>query len=346
MRVLVIKTSSLGDIIHTLPALSDAKLHFPEITFDWVVEESFREVPAWHPAVRRIIPVALRRWRKEKWSTEKRKEIQNFIKILRQEKYDYVIDAQGLMKSVLLTLLSRGTKRIGLSWKSAREPLASLFYQKRAVVPWEQHAVVRARALFGKALGYSVPQSVANYGIDNERLSSLGAEKPYFVFLHGTTWTTKHWPESYWVELAGIVAKAGFNIQLLWGNESELQRAKRIAASTSSAIVAPTKMSLTEVAGVLAKARGIVTVDTGLGHLVAALGVPTVSLYGPTDPKLSGTLGERQTLLAADFPCAPCFSRECIYQGEKEDVDPPCFGSLTPAKVWKHMNVQLAEVML
>ena len=120
MQVLVIKTSSLGDIIHTLPALSDAKLRFPKITFDWVVEESFREVPAWHPAVKRIIPVALRRWRKEKWGIEKKKEIHNFIKTLRQEKYDYIIDAQGLMKSVLLILLSRGTKRIGFSWKSAR----------------------------------------------------------------------------------------------------------------------------------------------------------------------------------------------------------------------------------
>jgi heptosyltransferase-1 len=336
MRVLVVKTSSLGDIIHTLPALTDAKRARPEIVFDWVVEEAFQEIPMWHMAVDRIIPVALRRWRRNKWKAFRSGEIRNFLKQIRQQKYDYVIDAQGLLKSVAVTMLSRGALRAGFSWKSAREPLASLFYQKRVVVPWEQHAVVRARALLAKALDYVVPTTVADYGIERSRLAVAKLQHPYFVFLHGTTWDTKHWPETYWIELAKIVARAGYAIQLLWGNEVELARAKKIASIVSQAVVVPNKLKLSEVAGVLANAQGIVTVDTGLGHLAAALGVSTVSLYGPTDPKRSGTWGERQIHLAADFCCAPCFSRVCTYKGDKI-TDPPCFASLTPAIVWQHL---------
>jgi len=343
MRVLVVKTSSLGDIIHTLPALSDAKRIYPEITFDWVVEEPFQEIPKWHTAVEQVIPVALRRWRKNKWKAVHSGELKNFIKHIRQQKYDHIIDAQGLLKSVLITLISRSSSKIGLSWKSVREPLASIFYQKRAVVPWEQHAVVRARALFANALNYEIPTHIADYGIDNQRLSSCNLQQPYCVFLHGTTWDTKHWPETYWIELAKIAAKSGYSIQLLWGNEIELARANRIAAVVPEAIVIPNKLKLSEVASILAQAKGIVTVDTGLGHLAAALSVPTVSLYGPTDPKRSGTWGQRQIHLSPDFSCAPCFGRVCAYKGEKT-VEPPCFADLTPTKVWQHLVQQLGGI--
>ena len=343
MRVLVVKTSSLGDVIHTLPALSDAKCVYPEITFDWVVEEPFQEIPKWHVAVERVIPVALRRWRKNKWKAVQTGEIKNFIRQIRQQKYDYIIDAQGLLKSVAITLIGKGRSKIGYSWNSIREPFASLFYQKRAVVAWEQHAVVRARALFAQALGYENSEHIADYGIDIKRLASYELQQPYCVFLHGTTWDTKHWPDTYWIELAKIVVKAGYFIQLLWGNDVELTRAKKIAAIVPQAIVIPNKLKLNEVAGVLANAKGIVTVDTGLGHLAAALSVPTVSLYGPTDPKRSGTWGQKQIHLSPDFSCAPCFGRTCNYKGEKA-IDPPCFASLTPAKVWQHLVRQLDEV--
>jgi heptosyltransferase-1 len=336
MRVLIVKTSSLGDIIHTLPALSDAVRHYPEITFDWVVEEAFQEVPTWHPAVKRIIPVALRRWRKNWFLAWRKGEIQSFIKNLRQEKYDYIIDVQGLLKSTLLAFLSRG-KRIGLSWHSARESFASVFYQKRANVPWVQHAVIRARALFAQGLGYAIPTHSADYGIDRSRLAAFSLEAPYYVFLHGTTWATKHWPEEYWIELANLMAKKGHRIQLLWGNTLEYDRAQRIAKAVPGVSVVSKRLPLGEVANVLASAEGIVSVDTGLGHLAAALGVPTVSLYGPSDPKLCGTLGERQIHLSADFACAPCLSRTCLYPGDKS-IDPPCFTRLSPTTVWEHLS--------
>lgn len=342
MRVLIVKTTSLGDIIHTLPALTDAKRALPEVSFDWVVEEPFKEIPTWHPAVARVIPVALRRWRKNPWQAFKKLEIQHFLNDLRHDQYDVVIDAQGLLKSATLCLLTRGKVRIGLSWTSARESLASLIYRKKAQVPWEQHAVHRARALFAQGLGYSLPQDEAHYGISNSLLSKMPASQPYLVFLHGTTWATKHWPEPYWEELAQEVVKAGYQVQLLWGNEQELARAQRIAKSADNIQVADKKMSLKEVAVVLANAAGIVSMDTGLGHLAAALEVPTVALYGPTDPKLSGTLGKHQISMAANFACAPCFSKECTYaQKSIHAVTPPCFTSLTPAKVWATFSQHL-----
>lgn len=337
MRVLVIKTSSLGDIIHTLPALSDAQKNIPDISFDWVVEEAFQEVPAWHPAVNRIIPIALRRWRKHSWNVLKNGEIRTFIKTLRQEKYDAIIDAQGLLKSVALTVLARGHERIGLSWQSAREGIASLFYQKRVVVPWEEHAVTRTRVLFAKGLGYNLPDTVADYGIDLSRLPVTQSQNSYYVFLHGTTWATKHWPEVYWIALAKNVARAGFGIKLLWGNEVEFARANRIQHAVPEAFVAPNKYTLSEVTAVLAGALGIVALDTGLGHLAAALGVPTVALFGPTDPKQSGTMGLNQVHLAANFKCAPCYNRICTYTGEKQ-VEPACFATLTPEKVFDHLR--------
>ena len=346
MRVLIVKTSSLGDIIHTLPAVSDAASIYPDIEFDWVVEEPFKEIPAWHPSVKRVIPVSLRRWRTQKWRALQSGEFQTFLKNLRQEKYDCIIDAQGLLKSVCLTFLARGKLRAGLSFKSARESVVSVFYQKRAKVPWGQHAILRARKLFAHALDYAMPEGEINFGIDNNRLPPVESSDPYYVFLHGTTWETKHWPEKYWIELAKIAAKSQCRIQLLWGNEAEFNRAHRIAAAVPQVFVIPTKLRLGEVARVLAQAEGIVTVDTGLGHLASALEVPTVSLYGPTDPKENGTLGNRQISLAAEFPCAPCFGRICTYKPtvskdqqlqQSNGINPPCFSSFPPTKVWEQL---------
>lgn len=342
MRVLIVKTSSLGDVIHTLPALSDAQRAYPDIMFDWVVEEPFQEIPTWHPAVDRVIPLALRRWRKNPWRAFQAEDILKFLKHFRQEKYDLIIDAQGLLKSAAVALLGRSSLRVGLSWASAREPLASLFYQKRVEVSWDQHAIVRTRTLFAKGLGYAMPSTMPAYGLDRHRFPPFLSPQPYYVFLHGTTWETKHWPEVCWIELAKIIAKTGHSIQLPWGSEGEFARAQRIAALVPQAMVIPHKLDLHEVAGILAGARGVVAVDTGLGHLAAALGVPTVSLYGPTAPQRSGTWGENQVHLSADLACAPCLHRVCAYKVD-QSVGPPCLAGLTPLKVWEHLVRQVGD---
>ena len=338
MRVLVIKTSSLGDVIHTLPALTDAGKAFPSIRFDWVVEEGFVDIPRWHPLVDRVMPVALRRWRKNLFSSRTRAEWRQFYQVLREQEYDLVIDAQGLLKSAFVTRIARGETYSGLGWSSARESLASLFYRKKYAVAKGQHAVLRVRQLFAAALGYELPSGVPQYGVDRSRLVATPEEPPYLVFLHGTTWKTKHWPEQHWMELVNIANQQGYGVKLLWGNAEEKERAERIAQQSSQVLVLP-RLGLMEIAQVLAGSEGIVAVDTGLGHLSAALDVPTVSLYGPTNPILTGALGESQVHLASALSCAPCLSRKCklyIQSSLKlaSPLYPPCLSGLVPAAVW------------
>ncbi len=342
LKVLIVKTSSMGDIIHTLPALTDASLALKNVTFDWVVESGFAEIPAWHPAVKRVISCDLRKWRKSPFACLKEGTGKKFIKALRDESYDCVIDAQGLIKSALITRLARGRRR-GPNQESAREGAAALFYHDTYTVPQAQHAVVRMRQLFAQALGYSLPLLPPDYGIRSE--FPLSCDESAILFLHGTTWTTKHWPTEYWQQLALLVSKAGFRVMLPWGNETERERAERILAycKEKACVILPQvlpKLSLREITSYIAKAKGIVAVDTGLGHMAAALAVPTVSLYGPTDPLLTGAYGPAQFHLKSSLSCSPCLGRECK-KGQNFARNPPCFESLTPEVVWRTLTEKM-----
>lgn len=315
MRVLIVKTSSMGDVLHTLPALTDAQQAILGIRFDWVVEEGFAQIPSWHAAVDRVIPVAIRRWRKAWFSAPVKAERKAFREAVQAEKYDAIIDAQGLVKSAaLVTRLARGIKH-GMDWQSAREPLASLFYNQRHSVPKQQHAVERTRELFALSLGYSKPQSQGDYAIAQHFLNHLNADAgQYAVFLHATTRDDKHWPEANWRELIGLLAASGIRIKLPWGAPHEEARAKRLAEGFDYVEVLP-RMSLENVAKVLAGAKFVVSVDTGLSHLTAALDRPNITLYGPTDPGLIGGYGMNQlecrsaNKMLANLPASTVFDQ-------------------------------------
>lgn len=290
----------MGDVLHTLPALTDAINVYPDIRFDWAVEEGFAQIPSWHQAVDTVIPVAIRRWRKNWFSAPIRAERAQFRQTIQAHHYDAVIDAQGLLKSAfLVTRYAKGTKH-GYSRQSAREPLASFFYDIRHDVGKKMHAVERIRQLFALSLNYPIPQSQGDYGIAQHFLSLPSFdERPYLVFLHATTRDEKHWPESHWRELIGLLADSGLRIKLPWGAEHEHQRAIRLAKDFDYVDVLP-KMSLAEVAQVIAGAKTVVSVDTGLSHLTAALDKPNITLFGPTDPGLIGGYGKAQTAIKAD----------------------------------------------
>ncbi|AOM41745.1 lipopolysaccharide heptosyltransferase RfaC [Xenorhabdus hominickii] len=294
MRVLLVKTSSMGDVLHTLPALTDAKQHFPDIQFDWVVEEGFAQIPTWHSAVENVIPVAIRRWRKNWFRKDIRAERAQFRQQLQQHQYDAVIDAQGLLKSAfLVTRLAHGPSH-GYDRKSIREPLASFFYNHWHTVSKQQHAVERIRELFADSLGYQKPTESGDYAIAchflNQRIEN---QDNYLVFLHATTRDEKHWPESYWRQLITDIQPTGLRIKLPWGAEHEYQRALRLTEGFPHVEVLP-KLTLAEVAQVLAGAKAVVSVDTGLSHLTAALDRPNITLFGPTDPGLIGGYGKEQ----------------------------------------------------
>lgn len=294
MRVLIVKTSSMGDVLHTLPALTDAQQAIPGIRFDWVVEEGFAQIPSWHAAVDRVITVAIRRWRKAWFSAAIKAERKTFLAAVQAQHYDAIIDAQGLVKSAaLVTRLARGVKH-GMDWQTAREPLATLFYNCRHHIAKQQHAVERTRELFAKSLGYNKPQTQGDYAIAQHFLNDMNTDTgQYAVFLHATTRDDKHWPEANWRELIGLLSQSGVRIKLPWGAAHEEARAKRLAEGFDYVDVLP-RMSLEEVARVLAGATFVVSVDTGLSHLTAALDRPNVTLYGPTDPGLIGGYGRNQ----------------------------------------------------
>ncbi|MDM8560236.1 lipopolysaccharide heptosyltransferase I [Candidatus Parabeggiatoa sp. HSG14] len=337
MRILIIKTSSLGDVIHTLPAITDAYQHYPDLQCDWVVEEGFAEIPTWHPAVKHVIKVALRQWRKHPWQTWFSGTWNKFTKTLTQKQYDKVIDAQGLIKSAFLTNKARGL-RCGLDRNSAREPLAALAYQQRYSIPKNQHAVTRVRQLFAMALNYPVPDTPPDYGIANHFLaqSPIPDTLPILVFLHGTTWVTKHWPLHYWITLAQRVTEAGFTVRLPWNTPQEYERAQQISEVAPNISLIP-KGNLHSVATVLAQSRACVGVDTGLAHLAAALAVPSITLYGATQASRTGTYGKQQKHLQAYFPCVPCLSKKCTYQ-ELSSVFPACYENLSVEKVWEALQ--------
>lgn len=289
MRILLVKTSSLGDVIHNLPVASDLARRFPGAIIDWVVEEAFADIPRLHPAVRRVIPVALRRWRKSLLAPNTWREVAAFRRQVRALPYDLVLDTQGLLKSALLVgrarLGLRG-RRIGFDRRSARERLAACFYDMTYAVDRSLHAVDRNRALAAMTGEYGLDIPL-DYGIQPSAPPAWAPTTPYAVLLTATSRTDKEWPESAWLQLAAGLRSRGYVCVLPAGSASERERAQRLAETMEGGIAAP-PLGLTELAGLLGGAGVVIGVDTGLTHLAAALGKPTVALFCGSSPELTG----------------------------------------------------------
>jgi heptosyltransferase-1 len=336
----------MGDVVQTLPALTDAAKAIPDIRFDWAVDESFAEVPAWHAHVERVIPTALHRW--GRWvrggsnasQASQSGEIRRLLGLLRRQRYDFIVDVQGEFKSALIALLAKGP-RSGYDRASAHEWGTQLTYNQRFLIPKGVHSIQRMRRLLAKALSYSYIEAQLDYGIDRTRLGPipLSIPEPYVVFIHSTGWESKIWPETYWRQLVPKAVGAGFHVVLPWGSEAERERSLRIAAGEKKATILP-KLSITQKASIISRAVATVGCDTGLSHIAAGLGVPSVTLYGATDPLLCGALGENQVHLASEFECIKCHEVKCSY-GKPTEFKPACFVELTPEGVW----MQLVDLM-
>jgi heptosyltransferase-1 len=287
-RILFVKTSSLGDVIHHCPAVSDVARALPGAEIDWMVEEAFAGVPALHANVRRVIPVAVRRWRGALWNPSVWSEIGALRRTLATATYDAVIDTQGLLKSALLCSLAAGAKH-GMDRASLREPLAARFYDVRHPVPRERHAVERNRQLAGAALGYAV-SGACNYALRAQDSPPIAVGAPYALLLTMTSRADKLWAKDRWAELGRWLSGRGIRAVLPWGSEHERARCESIAREIPDALV-PRRLSLEEIAGLICGARGTAGVDTGLTHLSAALGVATVGIYCASEPALTGLYG-------------------------------------------------------
>jgi heptosyltransferase-1 len=284
--ILFIKTSSLGDVIHHMPALTEASRARPDARFAWLVEEAFAPLVRLHPAVAEVIPVAWRRWRKSLYAPGTLIEIARSVSSIHARVYDQIVDSQGLLRSAVIARMARG-RRYGYDRQSIREPLASMFYDVRHRVSRDLHAVTRNRILSGLSLRYA-PQGAPDYGLDRARFAK--PDEPYAVLLHATARAPKQWPEADWIALGRHIAARGLKPVLPWGTAEERARSERIAQNLPGARV-PERAPLDEVAGLIVGAQLVVGVDTGLLHLAAALGVPLVAIFAGSRPGLTGPVG-------------------------------------------------------
>jgi heptosyltransferase-1 len=294
--ILFIKTSSLGDVIHHMPAMTEARAARPDARFTWLVEEAFAPLARLHPAVDVITPVASRRWRKSWYGPAIWPEMGGTWRAMRAAGFDAVIDTQGLLRTGILARIARGTRH-GYDAASIREPLACAFYDVRHTVSRDLHAVERNRILTGKALGYE-PKGAPDFGLGRVRLRNEDGR--YAVLLHATAQSRKEWPVQNWIALGREIQRQGIGIVLPWGTEAERARSERIAAALPGARV-PARAPLDLVAQLIGGAHYVIGVDTGLLHLAAALGVPLVAIFAGSKPQLTGPVGNGPlTVLGAD----------------------------------------------
>jgi heptosyltransferase-1 len=307
-RILIVKLSSFGDVIHTLPALTDLHAARPDIEVDWLVEEGYATLVGRHPAVSEVHEVSLRRlrWPPSRWPGLLRHR-RALRAALSARRYDLVIDAQGLMKSALLARLA-GAPIVGFDTASAREPSAVRFYARHLPLGGHPHIVEQLRRFFAAALDYPLPPGIGSAGLP--RPSTRNAER-YGLVITTAGWPTKLWPDERWHRLVERIAATGNRVLLTWGSPEERARAERIAEGIPLASALAHRLSGDELADLAAGADFAVGLDTGVSHLAAAFDVPGVSLFGPTDPDHARPYGRGQRALRSDHPSAPCQQVRC-----------------------------------
>jgi len=339
MRVLLIKLSSLGDLVHTYPALTDAARAVPGIEIDWVADEAFAPLARLHPAVRNVIALPIRRMKKK--PRETLAEMREAVGALRGGGYDLLVDAQGLMKSTLVGVFSGVKPRHGFARGSARESMATWFYQVGHEIPETEHMVTRIRKLFAAALGYPMPATPPDAGLvpdlANQGIRTRSSDG--VVLIHGTSWPTKTWTVEGWRGVAERCGAAGLQAKLFAHGATETERAGKIAVGLSNVERVPAG-GLDSIIPVIANAAGVVTVDTGLGHLAAAFGIPTIGLYGPTNPGLTGLVGPDVEEFVSTRDCAPCEKASCRIRPDFGE-GPPCLADQSPDRVWRALAARM-----
>jgi heptosyltransferase-1 len=286
--ILVVRPSSLGDIVHALTLVADVHAHRPELAIDWVTETGFVPLVELHPGVRRIVPVALRHWRHHLFAASTWRDFASFRRSLRREEYAAVLDLQEQVKGALIARMARGVRH-GPDRASIREPVASFAHDVHHAIDPDQHFIARCRQLAAAALGYRA-EGPPRFGlVPPPPAAGTVPGRAFAVFIHGTSRADKLWPDAHWRRLIETIAASGLRIVLPWGSDAERARSERYAAGVANASVpAPPRQSLPALAGLLSRAELAIGVDTGLVHLAAALGTPTVSLFVATDPLRCG----------------------------------------------------------
>jgi len=287
MHLLIVKTSSMGDVVHAMPVVADILRHHPAAKIDWLVEPSFAAIPQMHPALNRVHTVAWRKWRGHLLDSATWAAMKLLRRTLREARYDLVLDLQGLLKSALWARQA-GAPVAGYDRASAREAAAAWLYQRRAAVARAQHAVARCRELTAAHLGYGVPAGPPEFGL-RAPAPSWRPPAAYSVLIPNASRPEKLWPERHWVAVGKRMRELGWTPVVLWGRPDEQTLAERIAADCEGDV--PPFLKVGEMAAVLAGARHVVGLDTGFTHLAAAFGRPTLGIYCDHEPGLAGITG-------------------------------------------------------
>lgn len=335
MRILIVKTSAMGDVLHALPVLDYLKQASPGCEIDWVVEEAFADLLRGNPLISKLHAVHFKKWKRKPFSLDTIKEVQAVRKGLAERSYDLVIDIQGNIKSGIVAWLSGCPRRTGFCRTAAQESLNSLFINRRIrLLPSDRHITDQylriAEAAFDlKFNGLQLHTDVCTSQEDDlaaeELVNRFRRSGPVILIHTGTTWQTKFWHESGWIELGGkiITSYPGAVLLFSWGNDSERSATERITASLGSQAVQLEKLSLMRLAALVKKVALVIGGDTGIVHLAAAAGTPTVSYYRASDGLRSGPRGGQHAIVQAPMPCARCFRTRC-------EKDSECRESITP----------------
>ena len=302
-RILIIKSSSMGDVVHALPVAYDIRQAFPDAQVDWVVEEAFADIVELSPWISHRVVTAFRRWRKRPFSSEVRSEVAAVKKRLKGSHYDIVIDLQGLIRSALVARWC-GAKSVGYSRDTVREPLASFFYSETKRVPESLTPVKRYRTMAALCLGYEIDVEHPVYGLVAKPLAQRPVSGDYAVMAVNTSREEKLWARDRWIQTTQALVKAGITPLFVWGSPAEEDRVRTLAELVPGTVVAA-HMTLPEIASLLKESVGLIGVDTGISHLAAALAVPAVGIIVGTSAQLFSLVGEGRCTTVGDKGVVP-----------------------------------------
>jgi heptosyltransferase I len=322
LRVLIVKASALGDVIHALPVLDYLHQVSPGIEIDWVVEEPFREVLADNPLLSALHLVRTKLWRKHPFAPSTLREIGALKETLRERDYDMVFDIQGNFKSGLICWLTGASQRIGFIKGEARESLNLLFTTRRIPLRKIDYHVTEkylrlASVPFGRdyremQLSSTIVTAAAD-DADAEALLATLSDGLVFLFHCGTTWQTKLWARQSWIELGKLVLDEfrDSSILLSWGNQAERDTVTEVAKAIGPGARVIDRYPRKALTAIMKKVDLVVGADTGPVHIAAAVGTPTVSIFRATNGKLTGPRGEQHVVLQSPMHCTKCARKQC-----------------------------------
>jgi heptosyltransferase-1 len=354
-RILIVKLSSMGDVLHALPVLSDIKQALGDDTqIDWVAEPNYACLLKDHPYIHQLHTLSFRQY-KGYLKSIRSDEARQLKQFLKNHPYDAILDLQGLLKSAWVCRWAKGI-RYGYDSKSIREPWASWFYHQKFPVSKNLHAITRMRELAAKALGYEVSAGEPSYGLntktsgsqancipgttnhseENKCFNKEDDRYPQLILFPFTTWGTKHWPTEHWHAFINL-AKNHFHITIAWGSQNEYRQAQSFCENTTNCQLTP-DLNVEGMKNFLKDCDAFIGVDTGFAHLATAMNIPGIVLMGPTDKNESGPLGNNQLALDVELSCRPCHKRVCSLPIEPNSLRPKCLARISPEFVLKNLQ--------